>query len=304
MRRRFAPPFRFARVVTWLGICCALAWPQETAAQEAGVRVEWQPDRPRQGSLVQLWVAPDAAGRASPAVFAELAGEPLHFEPHGDGSLHALGAVPLGAADSVVLRVLRIRGGIVETSRTAIPVVTRRAPGERLRAAPRFTPPPDSALRARISREWLLARQVYRRTHRMPRLWHQPFLRPRDSRVTSPFGAGREVNGVWRSTHSGLDLAGGRGTPVRAANRGVVALIGDFFYGGTCIYLQHGAGLVTTYLHLSRATVARGDTVERGQIIGRVGATGRVTGPHLHWGAHYGQVAFDPADLLALPAPD
>jgi murein DD-endopeptidase MepM/ murein hydrolase activator NlpD len=106
---------------------------------------------------------------------------------------------------------------------------------------------------------------------------------------------------VWRSTHSGLDISGRKGDPVRASNRGVVALVGNFFYGGMCIYVLHGEGLMTLYYHLSRTLVSAGDTVERGQVIGRVGATGRVTGPHLHWGAQYGAIAFDPADLLTLP---
>ncbi len=88
---------------------------------------------------------------------------------------------------------------------------------------------------------------------------------------------------------------------MRASNRGIVALVGDFFYGGISVYLHHGDGLMTVYFHLSRALVAGGDTVERGQIIGRVGVTGRVTGPHLHWQAQYGAVAFDPTDLLKLP---
>ena len=88
---------------------------------------------------------------------------------------------------------------------------------------------------------------------------------------------------------------------MRVSNRGVVALIGDFFYGGISVYVFHGDGLMTVYHHLSRTLVAVGDTVERGELIGRVGATGRVTGPHLHWQAQYGGIPFDPTDLLSLP---
>jgi murein DD-endopeptidase MepM/ murein hydrolase activator NlpD len=172
---------------------------------------------------------------------------------------------------------------------------------ERISTPERFTPPPDSALQARIARERALALEASRRAHATPRLWSAPFLRPRTSRMTSPFAAGREVNGVWRSTHSGMDIAGRKGDPVRVSNRGVVALVGDFFYGGNSIFVIHGTGLMTAYHHLSRVLVAVGDTVARGQIIGRVGATGRVTGPHLHWGAQYGSISFDPADLLKLP---
>jgi len=251
--------------------------------------ITWQPELPRQGSLIVV-SAPDA-------VTGEVAGEPLHFR---DGK--AFAAVPLTASDSVKVVTLSIRwDGAVIGHKASVPVVARKAPAnEEVRAAERFTPPPDSALLARIDRERVLARDAARRAHELPRLWKVPFMRPRTSRVTSVFGSGRKVNGVWRSRHYGLDLAGPKGAPVSASNRGVVALVGDFFYGGTSVFLHHGDGLMTVYHHLSRALVAPGDTVERGQLIGRVGATGRVTGPHLHWGAQYGAVAFDPADLLKL----
>jgi murein DD-endopeptidase MepM/ murein hydrolase activator NlpD len=226
-----------------------------------------------------------------------VAGEPLHFR---DGQ--ALAAVPLGTKDGIRIRTLVIRwDGRVGGDTAYVRVVERIASRERLRTPARFTPPPDSALQVRIDRERALARDAARRAHQVPRLWNVPFLRPRDSRVTSPFGAGRQVNGVWRSRHYGLDLDGRTGESVRVANRGAVALVGDFFYGGISVYVHHGDGIMTVYHHLSRALVAAGDTVERGQVIGRVGATGRVTGPHLHWGAQFGAISFDPTDLLNLP---
>jgi murein DD-endopeptidase MepM/ murein hydrolase activator NlpD len=258
------------------------------AQQPSAADVSWRPAVPRQGSLVVV-LAPRAA-------LGELAGEPLHFEGG-----QAFAAVPLDAADSVELHIVVRYDGVVEGTTAILPVAERsRASGERLRAAERFTPPPDSALLVRLTRERALSRNAARLAHDVPRLWREPFMRPRDTRMTSPFAAGREVNGVWRSTHSGLDLAGQTGAPVRVSNRGVVALVDDFFYGGISVYVHHGAGLMTVYQHLSRPLVAIGDTVERGRIIGRVGATGRVTGPHLHWQAQYGSIAFDPADLLTL----
>jgi len=252
--------------------------------------VHWQPATPRQGSLIVV-SAPDA-------LTGEVAGEPLHFRRG-----KALAAVPLGATDSARVRTLSIRwdGAVIGTT-AYLPVAPRKAPAdEQVRADERFTPPPDSALRARIDRERALSHEAARRAHDVPRLWHASFIRPRTARITSVFGSGRRVNGVWRSRHAGLDIAGRKGAPVRASNRGVVALVADFFYGGKSIYVHHGDGIMTVYHHLSRALVAVGDTVERGQIIARVGATGRVTGPHLHWGAQYGSIAFDPADLLKLP---
>lgn len=257
-------------------------------APPPAAEVSWRPVVPRQGSLVVVM--------APAAVVGELGGEPLHFE---DGRSFA--AVPLDAPDSIPLHIVIRSDGVVEGVTAVLAVAVRSRPsGERLRAPDRFTPPPDSVLLVRLNRERGLSRDAARRAHDVPRLWREPFIRPRDTRVTSPFAAGREVNGVWRSTHSGLDLAGATGAPVRVSNRGVVALVGDFFYGGISVYVHHGAGLMTVYQHLSRHLVAVGDTVERGHIIGRVGATGRVTGPHLHWQAQYGGVAFEPTDLLTL----
>jgi murein DD-endopeptidase MepM/ murein hydrolase activator NlpD len=125
-------------------------------------------------------------------------------------------------------------------------------------------------------------------------------MRPRAARITSGFGRGREFNGAITSRHMGTDFAGATGAPVRATNRGVVRLVDAFYYGGNVVYLDHGEGLTSAYLHLSRQDVAPGDTVERGQIIGRVGATGRVTGPHLHLIVRYGGVTVDPMSLFAI----
>lgn len=256
-----------------------------TAAQD----ISWEPAVPRQGSLIVI--------AAPGALTGEAAGEPLHFT---DGQ--ALAALPLSATGGAPVHILYLRwDGMVRGTTVRVPLVERRVARERLRTPARFTAPPDSALQVRIDRERALSRDAARRAHDAPRLWYEPFMQPRKARVTSPFGTGRRVNGVWRSRHYGLDLDGRRGEPVQASNRGVVALVGDFFYGGISVYLHHGDGLMTVYHHLSRALVAAGDTVQRGQVIGRVGATGRVTGPHLHWGAQYGAVSFDPTDLLNLP---
>jgi len=233
------------------------------------------------------------------AVHGELAGEPLHFERTTRG-LRALAAVPLGAGDSVAARAtIEHPGGASDTVVAWLVPGRRRAPRERLHAAPELVQPPDS-LTGRMQRERELVDGVHQRAHETPRLWHEPFVRPRSSAVTGRFGVARVFNGVLRSRHLGVDFAGRRGAPVQAANRGVVALVADLYLSGTTVLIDHGAGLVTGYLHLSRALVAVGDTVGRGQLIGYVGASGRVTGPHLHWLAAYGRITFDPLGLVGL----
>ena len=261
-------------------------------------QLAWRPRTPLEGSAVVLELSVGSDDSVT-MVRGELAGEPLHFErtPHG---FRALGAVPVDRGDSVAARATIERvGGETDSVVAWLLPRRRRAPRERLQAAPDMVQPPDS-LDGRIQQERELVEGVRHRSHDTPRLWHEPFVRPRPSAVTDRFGVARVFNGELRSRHMGVDFAGRRGASVRAANRGVVALVADLYLSGTTVLIDHGAGLVTGYLHLSRALVAVGDTVARGQLIGEVGATGRVTGPHLHWLAAYGGITFDPLGLVGL----
>jgi len=248
--------------------------------------------------MVRLTLAADSVA----SIAGTMAGEPLHFIRSSAGAWHAIGAIPVEATRSVVARVtLRRTSGGVDSLRVALAVPPLPKPkAEPLRVDTGFTAPPDSALLARIARENALARSVGQRAHDAPPLWTSEFQRPRDTRITSTFGSGRVFNGAVTSRHLGVDFAGKTGEPVRAANRGVVALVDSFFLAGNVIYVDHGGGVVTGYFHLSKQLVAVGDTVERGQEIGLVGATGRVTGSHLHWTARYGAITFNPLDLVRL----
>ena len=258
----------------------------------------WSPATPLQGSLVRVAVPPAALPHDTATPAGSLAGEPLHFARAAAGGWTALAAVPLSATDSVVLWVRRPGGDSVGLP---VPVALRPTGVERLTTDTTFTAPLDSALERRVRHETARVVASLQGSHQRPRLWTEPFRPPRPTRVTSPFGKGRSYNaGDVQGRHRGTDFAGKRGDPVRAANRGVVVLADTLFFAGRSIYVDHGAGVVTAYLHLDRSNVAEGDTVARGQVIGRVGATGRVTGPHLHWAAFYGRVAFDPVDLLAI----
>jgi murein DD-endopeptidase MepM/ murein hydrolase activator NlpD len=180
-----------------------------------------------------------------------------------------------------------------------LPVVAGEYRLERLSVAPQLGQPQPEAIQRRIREESARARAVSEQSHATPRMWELPFIAPRESRITSGFGHGRTFNGQVQSRHTGTDYAGAVGAPIRAPARGVVALVDDFYLGGGVIYIDHGAGLVTGYLHLSGKTVTQGEVVEAGQLIGRVGATGRVTGPHLHWIVRYGGHTVDALSLLA-----
>ena len=260
--------------------------------------ISWEPAAPRQGALFRVRVS---GVRAGATLSGAVAGEALHFAPVSEGQTdESLAGVPIDAGDSLGIQVYCASGARTDTLRASLPLTRGEYPVERLTVAPTFGRAPDSALAARIRRESDRATAVAASSHDTPRLWTKPFLHPRDSRITSGFGRGREFNGTITSRHMGTDFAGATGAPVRASNRGVVRIVGRFYYGGNVIYVDHGAGLTSAYLHLSRQLVAEGDTVERGQVIGRVGATGRVTGPHLHLIARYGKVTVDPMSLFSV----
>ena len=260
--------------------------------------ISWEPAAPRQGALFRVRISGVPGGTT---LSGSVAGEALHFAPVSESQAdEALAGVPIDGGDSLGIEVYCMSGVRTDTLRASVPATRGEYPVERLTVAPTFGREPDSALAARIRRESDRATAVAVSSHDAPRLWTEPFLRPRDSRITSGFGRGREFNGTITSRHMGTDFAGATGAPVRAANRGVVRIVGRFYYGGNVVYVDHGAGLTSAYLHLSRQLVAEGDTVERGQVIGRVGATGRVTGPHLHLIVRYGRVTVDPLSLFAV----
>ena len=143
------------------------------------------------------------------------------------------------------------------------------------------------------------------RTVTPERLWRGPFVRPvAGNEAPTGFGARRVINGKPRSTNSGTDYAAPKGTPVVAANTGRVALVADFFFPGRLVVLDHGLGVYTLYFHLDTVAVTDGDAVDRGQIVGTVGATGRATGPHLHFGALVGGARVDPVTLMKLDVKD
>jgi murein DD-endopeptidase MepM/ murein hydrolase activator NlpD len=126
------------------------------------------------------------------------------------------------------------------------------------------------------------------------------FIIPSEGEVAPNFGEQRIFNDQPRSPHSGVDISSPFGAPVVASNAGRIVLVSNLYYAGNTVIIDHGLGVFTLYIHLSKFKVERGDVVAKGAIIGEIGATGRVTGPHLHWGVKIQGNRVDPFSLLYL----
>ncbi len=133
------------------------------------------------------------------------------------------------------------------------------------------------------------------------KLWDGSFIVPVQGKILNTFGFKRILNGQVRNQHSGEDIGAPMGTPVLATNRGKVVVIGEFYFNGHSVIVDHGFGFFTMYFHLLSIAVTEGQIVERGEILGQVGQSGRATGPHLHWGAKLNGARINPFALLSLP---
>jgi murein DD-endopeptidase MepM/ murein hydrolase activator NlpD len=183
------------------------------------------------------------------------------------------------------------------TATFSLRVESKQFETRRLKVDPSFVNPPESE-GPRIAREVKLMAEVF--AHITPeRLWHGPFEVPVPGTATSSFGRLSVLNGESRGRHQGADFRAATGTPVHAPNGGRVALASDLYFSGNTVIIDHGLGMFSLLAHFSRISVEIGSTVARGDVLGESGATGRVTGPHLHWALRLGDASVDPLALVA-----
>ena len=230
-------------------------------------------------------------GNTHPAAVVEYAGRTLRVTPYGS-FVFGIGRDATGEA---VLRIKQPATGWIEHR---IAITPRDWPVERINGVPPATVDPPRAIAERIEREQ--ARVAAARERDDPRTgFAQAFAWPLQGRISGRFGNQRVYNGTPKSPHSGMDIAAPTGTPVKAPADGVVSFAdaGLYLTGGTLV-LDHGHGVSSNVLHLSRIDVRPGDVVRQGDVIGAVGATGRATGPHLHWGMNWFDVRIDPLLVL------
>ncbi len=289
-------------VLALFALCTGLGFSAQAQDRALAADVRWQPEQPAQGTLIYVLINPHS-DEPGLNVDGNMAGQPLHFDRDPSGEFRALAPIPVNATETISLNFSVAVRADTSYRRIRIPVRPTEFRSSRLSVDPRFSTPPDSALQVRIRAEGAQSVGVSIRSHDTPRLWEGDWVRPRPSPITSEYGVRRMFNGQLRSRHLGVDFDGETGDPVVAANQGRVALVGDFYYAGNLVYLDHGRGLITIYMHMSEVNVDEGEIVERGQLIGRVGATGRVTGPHVHWAVRYGRISVDGLSLFELEIP-
>ena len=253
---------------------------------------------PPQGGVVLLELEKEAAVSEPAAMWQ---GKTVGFWREGpQGPWRALVGIDLGQrpGDARVL----VERGLDRACTVGLSIKPVAFPEEHLTLPPRFVElsPQDQA---RAARETARLAALFRAVT-TERLWHGPFRIPLDdARPSSSFGRRRILNGKPRSPHTGVDLGAPEGTPVHAMQRGRVVLDADLFFSGRTIILDHGLGLFSFYGHLSESRVQPGRVVDAGEVIGLVGATGRVTAPHLHWAVQLGNARVDGLDLVRVTSP-
>jgi hypothetical protein len=270
------------------GIAAAQSVPNDMATQVGGggaiaMRATRLPASASQGAMV--------IGNTHPAAVVVYAGRTLRVTPYGT---FVFGIGRDASGDTV----LRIKQPATDWIEHRVSIAARDWPVEQINGVPPATVDPPNAIAERIEREQ--ARVVAVRTRDDARTgFTQRFIWPVQGRISGRFGNQRVYNGTPKSPHSGMDIAAATGTPVQAPADGVITFAdpGLYLTGGTVV-LDHGHGISSNFLHLSRIDAKVGDVVKQGDVIGAVGATGRATGPHLHWGMNWFDVRIDPLLVL------
>jgi murein DD-endopeptidase MepM/ murein hydrolase activator NlpD len=292
------PPFpRFIRRALAFGLLglglLPILVPVRAAAQSSAVTLT--PADVEAGSPELIRV--DAPATAS--LDGDWMGRKLQFF-RGRQAWFALAGIDVEATEGPsTLRILErpAAGAVRDLSRSVDILPAQYQTGE-LTVPPKFVSPGPRALK-QIQAESRLKAKVFAASAGSP-LWTGSFRAPVAAEPTDSFGTRRMFNGKLASVHKGMDYRAKMGTPVHAGNSGVVVLARPLYYEGNCVVIDHGLGLFTLSMHFSRIDVKEGQHVAAGELLGLSGATGRVTGPHLHWAVRWQGAYLDPAKLLGL----
>jgi len=284
--RRFLP---VALLVS--AVCVELT--ADRAQGRRPLQVSFAPSTPHPGDVVRVDIEGADTGET---ITATVLGQDIDF--HFDPQLRkhqALVGIDLDAKpDAYHLRIRR--NGAPEATTSTLRILPKQFAVRRLTVPGNFVEPPADALE-QIKRDSAMLAEAYARVS--GRKWTDAFLLPVDGRPTSNFGTRSYYNGQRRSPHAGVDFVGKPGTPIRAANRGEIVVAAPMYFTGNTVVIDYGERLFSVFAHLSEIHVKTGDKVEPATVVGLVGATGRVTGPHLHWSVRLNGARVDPLSLVA-----
>lgn len=283
-------PLDLMRVVLIPALCALLFSTHEPAP----LRISAEAATLQPGSLVLLTVTSD---NPVPALRARAFNRALAPFPVDARTWQVLVGIDLDVKPGT--HAVDVDAGSVETRVVhALVVKPRRFPTRTLKVDPDLVNPPAHEME-RIARE---ARQLRSLWDSPPsaKFWTGPFVRPVPDQANSSFGTRSIYNGEARSPHGGTDFMSPTGRPIKAPNAGRVVLAGPLYFTGGTVVIDHGLGVFSLFAHLSTVGVREGDAVKTGDVVGEVGATGRVTGPHLHWTVRVGAARVDPLSLLAV----
>jgi murein DD-endopeptidase MepM/ murein hydrolase activator NlpD len=292
---------RSRRRLGWAALCLLLVIPGARAQNEPGFRViSWSPHRPQSGSPVLFTVELDRPATGLQAIWL---GHPLVFARADQGNAwYALAGIDVEQAPGTYPLQLTAAGtsGSWHAVRQ-IDVLPGTYKTTTLHVEEKYVEP-DAATLQRIAADKAVKDAAF--AHPIsPPLWSGSFQSPVPFAPTDSFGTRRMFNGKLASIHRGTDFHAPSGTPVVAANDGVVIIAQGMFYEGNLVVIDHGQQFSTLYMHLSKIGVKVGDHVHKGERLGLSGATGRVTGPHLHFGVRWQGMYVDAVVLLKLPLP-
>lgn len=289
---------KLAVLALFLG-CMRHGW-----AEGEGVfkNVFWQPNELQQGSVMFFTVELDKPARK---VSGTLLGKELSFFRSAKPEVwYALGGVDMDAAPGSYDLAVRVisAGGRVSRTTKKVDAGSGNFKEGTVEVAQNFVTP-DEAAKKQIAADQVLKNRAYEHLIPTPQ-WSGEFIKPVAAPATESFGMTRLYNEELTSQHRGTDFPVKEGAAVVASNAGTVVLARELFYEGNCVILDHGQHFMTIYMHLSKIEVKVGERLKKEQRVGLSGATGRVTGPHLHMGVRWSGAYLDPTKLVALTLPE
>jgi murein DD-endopeptidase MepM/ murein hydrolase activator NlpD len=286
---------------TAIALCLALAGvlvaSADAARQEPAISLEVTTTARalRPGEVVLLAIHPT---RPVVSISGTAFSETLHPWSSDGNAWWALVGIPLSTRPASYTVGLQSKSadGRMGTARVPLAIGPGQFSSRRLTVDPQFVNPPASAME-RIAAEAKAMADLF--AHPTPdRLWHGAFRVPVPGQSTSSFGRLSILNGESRSRHQGADFRAAEGTDVHAPNGGRVVLVADYYFSGNTVIIDHGAGLFSLFAHFSKVRVEQGSMVKTGDVLGEAGATGRVTGPHVHWAVRLNGASVDPLSLV------